>query len=250
MTLCCGPGGSQLRADPARAEQPVRRSKAFSLLLMIPVLVAGCSTFRLREQSGVLAIAKQRRASDDTLQVMPFPYTPEDPKDSADLTPEDLSRWQELLASAIDQSNVFAVVQAAPASGSPAGNGYVLMGRITNFKFEKNWVPTLFPIHLGLSFLTFTGYTLFGGPTTATIVRFAVHFELRHAGSSELVTEFDESYRSTRAVNIYSKGAENPYDNPNLVFAQVVTSASMRIAAALPYPASLGAPAEGMQVPE
>ena len=64
----------------------------------------------------------------------------------------------------------------------------LLDGRITEFWFYKNWVPTLFPIHLGMSFLTFTGYTLFGGPTSATIVRFTVHFELRSAGSGEVIT--------------------------------------------------------------
>jgi hypothetical protein len=68
-----------------------------------------------------------------------------------------------------------------------------------------------------------------------------VHFEVRSAGSGEELVAFDENYRSSRAVNIYSKGGENPYDNPNLVLAQVITSAAMKIAASLPYPA-LAAP--------
>jgi hypothetical protein len=199
----------------------------------------------LREQTGVLAVGKQRRASEATLLVMPFPYAPEDPKDASDLTPDDLARWQQLLASGIDQSDIFAVVDVAPAGGAAPADGYVLSGRITRFSFQKNWVPTFFPIHLGLSFLTFTGYTLFGGPTTATVVRFAVHFEVRSAGSGGEVVAFDENYRSSRAVNIYSKGVENPYDNPNLVFAQVITSAAMKIAASLPYPA-LAAPASAV----
>jgi hypothetical protein len=176
--------------------------------------------------------------------VTPFPYRPEDPKDASDLTPEDLSRWHELLVSGIDQANIFALVEAAPTGGAPLANGYVLDGHITEFWFQKNWVPTLIPIHLGMSFLTFTGYTLFGGPTSATIVRFTTHFELRRAGSGELIAAFDENYRSIRALNVYTKGSENPYDNPNLVFAQVITSATMKVAAALPYPEPSGASAQ------
>jgi hypothetical protein len=134
----------------------------------------------------------------------------------------------------IDQSNIFARVEISSEAGAPAGADFLLGGRITRFWFEKNWVPTFFPIHLGLSFFTFTGYTLFGGPTTATVVRFSVEFHLQRADTGEEIAVFDENYRSTRAVNIYSKGAENPYDNPNLVFAQVIGSAATRIAAALP----------------
>jgi hypothetical protein len=222
------------------------RFREISLFLTIPIVAAGCTSFQLREQEGVLPIGKQRRASEDTLYVTPFPYRPEDPKDASDLTPEDLSRWHELLVSGIDQANIFALVEAAPTSGAPPANGYLLDGHITEFWFQKNWVPTLVPIHLGMSFLTFTGYTLFGGPTSATIVRFNVHFELRRAGSGELITAFDENYRSIRALNVYTKGSENPYDNPNLVFAQVVTSAAMKVAAALPYPAPPGTPVQRM----
>jgi len=165
---------------------------------------------------------------------MRFPYTAEDPDDASDLTPADLLRWQQILVSGIDQTNIFALVEAASEGTTPPADGYILSGQITNFRFQKNWVPTFFPIHLGLTFFTFTGYTLFGGPTTATIVRFSTHFELQDARSGDRIIAFDENYRSTRAVNIYSKGAENPYDNPNLVFAEVISSAAIKIAAVLP----------------
>ena len=211
-----------------------RSSPLASFLTLLPIVLFGCTTFSLGEQSGVLPIQKQRRASEATLLVAMFSYAPEDPKDPADLTQTDLARWQQLVTSGIDQSNIFAKVEAAPESGTPSQGDYVLGGRITRFRFQKNWVPTFFPLHLGLTFFTFTAYTLFGGPTTATVVRFATEFELRRADSGEQILAFDESYRSTRAVNVYSKGVENPYDNPNLVFARVIESASMKIAAALP----------------
>jgi hypothetical protein len=212
----------------------MRQSRLAVLILAFAIPLPGCTSFSLREQSGVLPIQKQRRASDASLFVAPFAYEPEDPKDADDLTPADLTTWQRLLVAGIDQANVFARVEAAPEGGAPPAGDFVLSGRITRFWFEKNWVPTFFPIHLGLSFFTFTGYTLFGGPTTATVVRFSVEFHLQRADTGEEIVAFDENFRSTRAVNIYSTGAENPYDNPNLVFAQVIGSAATRIAAALP----------------
>jgi len=213
----------------------MRRSHPIALLLLLlSVPGAGCTSFSLHEQSGVLPMPKLRRAAEASLVVLPFTYAPEDADDAGDLTPADLSKWQNLLVSGLDQANVFATVEAAPEAGSPPAAEYVLSGRITRFQFQKNWVPTFFPIHLGLSFLTLTGYTAFGGPLTATIVRFATDFELVRADTGERLAAFDESYRSTRAVNVYTKGSENPYDYPNLVFARVIESAAQKMAAALP----------------
>src|SRR5262245_46377440 len=199
-------------------------------LLLAPLLLGACTTFHLREQQGVLPIQKQRRASEATLVVLPFSFAPEDPDDAHDLSPDDLATWQRMVATGIDQANIFARVDTADLGAERPAADYVLGGRITSFRFQKNWVPTFFPIHLALSFFTFTGYTLFGGPTTATIVRFSsvFHFDL---GSGETIAAFNETYRSTRAVNVYSKGAENPYDNPNLVFAQIISSVATRVAA-------------------
>jgi hypothetical protein len=205
--------------------------------LVLPIVFAGCSTFTLAEQTGVLPIQKHRRATDETLAVLPFSFEPDDPDDASDLGGADLVKWESLLASGLDQSNIFANVITFSGDESQSPSDYVLGGRITRFRFQKNWVPTFFPLHLGLSFFTFTGYTLFGGPTTATIVRFTVEFELKRVDSGETLVTFDRNYRSTRAVNVYSKGVDNPYNNPNLVFAHIVESAATAIAEALPEPA-------------
>lgn len=212
----------------------MRLWQAWIALLLVPILSAGCTAFSLSEQSGTLPIAKQRRASDETLAVLPFPYQPADPDDASDLGAEDLAKWQNLLVAGLDQANIFAKVIPVSAGEPSPSSDYVLDGRITNFRFQKNWVPVFFPLHLGLSFFTFTAYTLFGGPLTATIVRFTVEFQLRRADSPESIASFEKSYRSGRAVNVYSKGAENPYDNPNLVFANIIESAAMAIAVSLP----------------
>jgi hypothetical protein len=110
----------------------------------------------------------------------------------------------------------------------------MLGGRITRFRFQKNWIPTLISIHLSLSFLTFTGYTLFGDATAATAVHFSVDFELKDVRSGELIHSFEEGFTSTRKINVYSEAAENPYENPNLVFSKLVDSAATKIASALP----------------
>ena len=215
----------------------VRRCLAVAAISLC-VGSAGCSTYSLSDQNGVLPLAKHRRANEGKLAVALFEYVPDDPKDADKVTQGDLLALQRVLVGGFDQTDIFSSVAAAD-SAERAGlldpnADYVLDGRITNFRFEKNWVPTFFPVHVGMSFITLTGYTIFGGPTTATIVRMSVDFELRDSATGETVALFTERYTSTRAVNIYSKGAENPYDNPNLVLAQMIDSAAKRMAVAIP----------------
>jgi hypothetical protein len=206
-------------------------AEAVAVLLTLAV---GCSTLSLSEQSGSLAVPEHPRARDAALVVLPFAFTPEDPDDAGRLTEHDLARWQTMLAAGLDQTNILESVVAASSSGTPPAGDYALGGRITRFQFRKSWVPTFFPIHLSLSFLTFTGYTLFGGSTAATVVRFSVDFELTDARSGELIRPFQEDFTSARKINVYSEAAENPYENPNLVFSKIVDSAATKIASALP----------------
>ncbi len=211
----------------------MRRRAVLPLILAALLVIPGCATYHLSNQSGILPIQKQRNATEETLAVCPFTYEPQKSSDT-ELDSLDLQQWQSIVVTGLNQANIFADVVPCTGDEVPAAARYVLNGRITRFRFQKNWVPTFFPIHLGLSFFTFTGYTLFGGPTTMTIVRFSVDFELREVGSDEIILSWNKNYRSTRAVNIYTKGSENPYDNPNLVFAETLGSAAISIAAALP----------------
>ena len=139
-----------------------------------------------------------------------------------------------MLAAGLDQTNILDSVVVASGGGAPPAGDYAIGGRITRFQFQKNWIPTLFPIHLSLSFLTFTGYTLFGGATAATVVRFSVDFELTEVRSGEIIYSFEEDFSSTRKINVYSEAAENPYENPNLVFSKVIDSAATQIAGVFP----------------
>jgi hypothetical protein len=204
---------------------------AVAILLTLAV---GCTTFSLSEQSGDLAVTSHPRARDAALVVLPFAFAPEDPEDASRLTKHDLASWQRILTAGLDRTNLLESVVAAPGGGAPATGDYALGGRITRFQFRKSWVPTLIPIHLSLSFLTFTGYTLFGGPTAATVVHFSVDFQLEDLRSGEIIHSFEEDFASTRRINVYSEAAENPYENPNLVFSKVVDSAAAKITSALP----------------
>jgi hypothetical protein len=132
------------------------------------------------------------------------------------------------------QTNILEFVVVASGGGAPPAGDYTIGGRITRFRFQKSWIPTFIPIHLTLSFLTFTGYTLFGGATAATVVRFTVDFELTDVRSGGLIQSFEEDFSSIRKINVYSEAAENPYENPNLVFSKVIDSAATKIAAAFP----------------
>jgi hypothetical protein len=197
-------------------------------------LAVGCSTFSLSEQSGSLAVSKHRRARDAALVVLPFAFAPEDPDDADRLSERDLAKWQQMLAAGLDQTNILEFVVVASGGGAPPAGDYTIGGRITRFRFQKSWIPTFIPIHLTLSFLTFTGYTLFGGATAATVVRFTVDFELTDVRSGGLIQSFEEDFSSIRKINVYSEAAENPYENPNLVFSKVIDSAATKIAAAFP----------------
>ena len=197
-------------------------------------LAVGCSTFSLSEQSGDLAVPEHRRARDAALVVLPFAFAPEDPDDAGRLTEHDLARWQRMLAAGLDQTNILESVVVASGGGAPPAGDYTISGRITRFRFQKSWIPTLIPIHVSLSFLTFTGYTLFGGATAATVVRFSVDFEVTEVRSGELIQSFEEDFSSIRKINVYSEAAENPYENPNLVFSKVVDSAATEVASLFP----------------
>jgi hypothetical protein len=165
---------------------------------------------------------------------MQLPATAEESDDGPKLTAAELSAWQGLLAAAIAESKIFASVEIASEGRMPSADDYILGSRITRFRFQKRWVPTLFPFHIALSLFTMSMYTMFGGPTSATSVEFAARFELRRAGSGHVMADFSESYRLGRLLNVISDPARNPYDNPNLVFAQIINSAVAKIVEVLP----------------
>jgi len=210
------------------------RSPLVGTAAVLLTLAVGCSTFTLADHSGHLAVPEHPRARDASLVVLPFAFAPEDPDDAGRLTERDLAGWQRMLAAGLDQANILESVVAASGTGAPPAGDYTIGGRITRFRFQKSWIPTLIPIHVSLSFLTFTGYTLFGGATAATVVRFSANFELTDVRTGRLVHSFEEDFASTRKINVYSEAAENPYENPSLVFSKVVDSAAAKIAIALP----------------
>ncbi len=196
------------------------------LALVLLVFLSGCTSFSLSKQSGPLAISRHEQATEKTLAVLRFEF-----EDDTIAAFEDRAKWQQILAAGLGQSNVFETVREASVL-DPEFDGYVLTGKVRRFTFEKNWVPTFFPFHVALSFFTLGGYTIFGGPTTGTAVRITVDFQLEDADGRP-ITAFTENYASTRAVNIYTSDAKNPYDNPNLALSRMIDSTAAHLAAAL-----------------
>jgi hypothetical protein len=195
-------------------------------------LLSGCTSFRLADhRAPLLEVIKHRRASDSACAVLSFDSALEG---GGSLSPADVSRWQKLLAQGLDRSNIFAEVVAAPGHTVPLEVDYVVDGEITEFNFQKNWVPTFFPGHVGLSLFTMSLYTWFAGPTTVTDVDFAVRVDVKDARTGELLDSFTEYYEDVSTLNIYTDGAGNPYQNPSLVFTQVINDVATKIAAALP----------------
>ena len=176
-----------------------------------------CTTFSLAEHSGPLPIVKHRRAQDLTAVVVPFSYEPSDPEETDALTDADL-----------------ASVVVADASSIPPGTRYLITGSITKFNFQKNWVPTLFPLHIAASLFTFTAFTWLAGPTSVTDVDFGVRVSVVDLDTGQTIATFEEHFEDVSPVNIYTSGTGNPYNNPSLVFSKVVESLATRIAAALP----------------
>ena len=209
------------------------RPNALLILMLLPVLLTGCSSFSLSDNPGSLTVMKQRRVKDATLVVKSFNYTPVD-KGDKEMTPQDIEKWQEILVQGLDQSNIFAEVVAEKGDRASGNAAYSVDGRITRYYFKKNWVPTFFPLHLAASFFTLTGYTWLGGPTTATKVDFEVQADLKDTKSGVLIKSFTERFQDTSAMNIYSKDMNSPYGNPSMALSKVIDSLAIGIAAALP----------------
>jgi hypothetical protein len=214
-------------------------------LASLALLASGCTHFRMAEQTAPAGILKQRRATQESALILPFRYAPAKESDRDAMTELDVQRWQELLAQTLDASDIFARTSTTDDPQAPAR--YAISGEIHSFDFYKNWVPTL-PLHLAASFFTLTITTWFGAPTTVTHVDFDVTVDVKDLRTGAAVGSFRKQFKSTNAKNIYSSGAKNPYDNPTLVWNDVIGSLATQIAAALPadaeLPVAMPAPAE------
>ena len=210
----------------------MRLVKLFSIIAL-SVLLPSCSSFNLSESPTTLTVKKQRRAKDAICVVKPFTFEPVETPDQ-EVTPSDITRWQEILVDGLNQANIFAEVVAVKNDSKIDNANYVISGKIRKFYFKKNWVPTFFPGHIGLSFITLTVYTWAAGPTTATKVEFEIEVNLQDAKSGKTLGSFREQFSDTSALNIYSKGINNPYENPGLVFSAVIDSLATKIASTLP----------------
>ena len=199
------------------------------------LFTSACTTFHMSEQVTPAALERHRRASEESALVLPFRFTPANPDHRKDMSEQDLLRWQEFLAQSLDQTGIFERVSAAtsPDAAREAAR-YAISGEIREFQFRKNWVPTFFPVHLAASFFTFTLFTWLGGPTTITDVDFDATVEVKDLRTGVETGTFLVRFESTDLMNLYTSSLKNPYDNPGLVWSQLIGRLAVQIAAALP----------------
>ncbi len=213
-----------------------------SILALLGAFSSGCTTFSLADQAGVLAIPRHERLADVPLAIVRFDFD-----DGTIRGHESRRRWHKILATGLDQTNLFAKVSAVDTLAADF-EGYTLTGRVRRFRFRQNWFPTFIPVHVGLSLFTLGGWTLLGGPTTGTSVAMTADFQLRdHQG--EVIHEFSENYASVRVLNIYSSDAKNPYKQPNIAFAALVEGIAKKLESALPEEEA-SSPATNLSTPE
>ncbi len=217
------------------APRASRAAPRIARLLALSTLHGACAQFRLAQQEARLAVERRPRATAGMCAVLPFAYEPSDPDESGRVSEADLARWQTLFVDALERTEVFGGGVAAVEAGGPGVRAdYVLSGRITRFSFQKNWVPTFFPLHVGMSFFTFYLYSLLGGPTTVTLVELSMEFELRRASSEGPLVEFRETFQDTSTLNVYSESSrKNPYENPGIALSKIVDGVAGRVALAL-----------------
>ena len=116
----------------------MRLVKLFSIIAL-SVLLPSCSSFNLSESPTTLTVKKQRRAKDAICVVKPFTFEPVETPDQ-EVTPSDITRWQEILVDGLNQANIFAEVVAVKNDSKIDNANYVISGKIRKFYFKKNWV--------------------------------------------------------------------------------------------------------------
>ena len=113
----------------------MRLLKFFSII-SLSIFLVSCSSFNLSESPTTLTVKKQRRAKESVCIVKPFTFEPIEPPDQ-EVKPSDLTRWQEILADGLNQSNIFAEVIAAKNDTKVDNANYVLSGKIKKFYFKN-----------------------------------------------------------------------------------------------------------------
>jgi len=202
--------------------------------LMLPVFLSSCAAFHLADRAPQVNVSKLKQATKAVCGVAPFTYEPTDRGETKLMTAPDLARWHQMYFDAVNLADICAeTVKVESATAIPKKVDYLIDGKISNFYFKKNWVPMLFPLHIGLSFITLTIYTWTAGPTTSTRVNFEFTTRLKDAKTGAIVATIPESFKSTDVMTVYSSDTNNPYGNPGIAFTPLINDSTTKLAEAL-----------------
>jgi hypothetical protein len=198
--------------------------------ILIPSLLSACSTYHLREHNPQYVLSKQAEATKDLCAVAPFSYEPIDQGDSKMMNKADLDKWNELFFEAFNRADICGrAIRIASLDSIPAGTKFVIDGKVTEFSFERNWVPMFFPVWMGLTVLSLGIYGLAAGPMTTTKSEFGFTVNLKSAKTRQLIESNAEKFDSTDVQTLYSDDAGNPYNNPGLAFEPTLNEAMKKL---------------------
>lgn len=205
-----------------------------TVAILIPALLSACSTYHLKEHNPQYVLSKQAEATKDLCAVAPFSYEPIDQGDAKMMNKADLDKWNELFFEAFNRADICGrAIKVTSLDSIPAGAKFVIDGKVTEFSFERNWVPMFFPVWMGLTVISLGIYGLSAGPMTTTKSELGFSVNLKDAKSRQLIEANAERFESTDVQTLYSDDAGNPYNHPGLAFEPTLNEAMKKLSAAI-----------------
>ena len=207
--------------------------KCIAALTSLPFLLASCSSYHLSESTPTVSIIKLKHETRVVCGVAPFTYEPVDTSDQNLMSLQDLAKWNEVFFQSINLSDICSETIRIDNASKANNLDYIIEGSLKKFYFKKNWIPMLFPLHIGISFLTLSIYTWAAGPTTSTKVSLEYFATLKDSKTGKVITSVPETFDSTDVMTIYSKDTENPYGNPGLALSPTFNDVAVKFSEAL-----------------
>jgi len=195
-------------------------------LALIPTLLSGCATYHLTDHTPQYLLNKHAEATKGVCAVAPFSYEPIEKGDDEMMDKADLDKWNTMFFEAVNRADICGrAVRVSSLNLIPANATFVIDGKVTEFSFERNWVPMFFPVWTGLTVLSLGIYGLAAGPMTTTQVDFSFSVNLKNAKTLQIIETNAEKFESTDVQTLYSDSYGNPYNNPGHAFEPTLNSA-------------------------
>ena len=197
---------------------------------LVPSLLSACSTYHLKDHNPQYVLGQQTKATPDMCAVAPFSFEPHDTDDSEMMNESDLGNWNQLFFEAFNRSGICGrAVRVSSPDQTPNSAKFLIEGTITEFSFEKNWVPMFFPVWMGMTILTLGVYGLAAGPMTTTKVEFGFTTNLKDAKTKQIIDSVAERFDSTDVQTLDSDSSGNPYNHPGLAFEPTINGTMKKI---------------------